>query len=534
MKLLFVASKDPGHSTDGLGQFIVFLREELIKLGVTVKILLIDYDRETKENDSSDLVDFKVSISGGFPNTSPESQLLDSSYQVLAKSFNFLREYDPDIIHCNDRQTYMPFRDFQNVVFSLHLPMADLTGLSGLNDVWFQEYKIDRYALANSISIIYSQFMRNRVWNNFAPGTSNILLPLGVKNIGNESVEISKTPKVISFFGRINTTQKGVDVFLKATELLSFDKEQFGDLEFRLYGEGSNPENDYSHVKYKGFATGAELLKAYGETDIVIMPSKYEPFGLVGIEAMANGCLLLASTGLGMDEYLRPGENAIGIVPDIQDVASKLVFALKNWDKMEPIILQGVSDTKKWSWNNSARSHIAIYNAIMNQKSTSLKLSGSTGYNNLKQRTCWSESNPKPAVTADVLEGIKEVVNIEEATVWNPGILESELLNGAKFIYSSYEPNITLENIFLLNDNSKTFVCVVGYEFTLDPVLAITELNEANYENLVLAFYRGEKLHMQSAEFDNHHIINKLLSNYRNKDCKSYPDLELMHLVRKK
>ena len=61
-------------------------------------------------------------------------------------------------------------------------------------------------------------------------------------------------------------------------------------------------------VTIKTGKTKFELVAEYGNASLLIIPSQFEPFGLVGLEAMACGCPVLAITPTGASEYLEPFE----------------------------------------------------------------------------------------------------------------------------------------------------------------------------------------------------------------------------------
>ena len=80
------------------------------------------------------------------------------------------------------------------------------------------------------------------------------------------------------------------------------------------------------------FLEGQNLYDEYAKTHIVVMPSRYEPFGLTGLEAMASGCLLLVTQGLGMDEYAFLGKNCLSIPNSAEGISSVLVDAISNYN----------------------------------------------------------------------------------------------------------------------------------------------------------------------------------------------------------
>ncbi|HBG36768.1 MAG TPA: hypothetical protein DDW88_06865 [Treponema sp.] len=76
------------------------------------------------------------------------------------------------------------------------------------------------------------------------------------------------------------------------------------------------------------------------------MPSRYEPFGLTGLEAMASGCLLLATRGLGMDEYAIPGKNSLMIPNSLSGIADILYDVITHYDSYTDVRIQAKRDAR--------------------------------------------------------------------------------------------------------------------------------------------------------------------------------------------
>jgi glycosyltransferase involved in cell wall biosynthesis len=55
-------------------------------------------------------------------------------------------------------------------------------------------------------------------------------------------------------------------------------------------------------VRFLGFISNAEMPKYFAMADLCVMPSLYEPFGLVALESLASGTPLLASAQGGLGE----------------------------------------------------------------------------------------------------------------------------------------------------------------------------------------------------------------------------------------
>lgn len=65
------------------------------------------------------------------------------------------------------------------------------------------------------------------------------------------------------------------------------------------------------HVVLLGNVPHAALLALYGRVGLVVVPSLVEGFGIVAIEALSRGALLIASDAAGLDEIVRPDVNAL-------------------------------------------------------------------------------------------------------------------------------------------------------------------------------------------------------------------------------
>jgi glycogen(starch) synthase len=82
-------------------------------------------------------------------------------------------------------------------------------------------------------------------------------------------------------------------------------------------------------VEWAGFVPEADLAAILGAADVVAVPSLYEPFGIVALEAAAaHSPVVLARTG-GLDDLVEMGVAAAAFVPgDAVELADALVDVL--------------------------------------------------------------------------------------------------------------------------------------------------------------------------------------------------------------
>jgi glycosyltransferase involved in cell wall biosynthesis len=71
----------------------------------------------------------------------------------------------------------------------------------------------------------------------------------------------------------------------------------------------------------------AQLPRYYAESDMLVAPSRFEPFGMVYLEAMAAGCPVVASAAGGVPEIVQHGKTGQLVPPDD---ASALASAISN------------------------------------------------------------------------------------------------------------------------------------------------------------------------------------------------------------
>lgn len=159
MKILFVTSEHPNNKYGGLGAFTQNFLSTLKNYCDVVSI----YFHLTAETlpTPSDLIDYSFIPNVKFKSNSYETNILEVSASFREQVDYILKTFKPDIIHCNDRQTFMPFRFFNNVVYSSHLFFCDLLGLKNLNDSLYSELKVERCAFEKN------NFFSKKIKNNF-------------------------------------------------------------------------------------------------------------------------------------------------------------------------------------------------------------------------------------------------------------------------------------------------------------------------------------------------------------------------------
>jgi len=145
----------------------------------------------------------------------------------------------------------------------------------------------------------------------------------------------------IVFVGRL-VSDKGADLLLNALAMLRDDGHRPG-----LTIIGAGPEEEAlrrqtsdlgleEQVVFAGLKKGAELAKALNEHRYLVVPSRWaEPFGIVALEGLACGCIVVGSQGGGLPEAM--GDFGLTYPNgDVRALALRLKMALEKTVKYLP------------------------------------------------------------------------------------------------------------------------------------------------------------------------------------------------------
>ena len=178
--------------------------------------------------------------------------------------------------------------------------------------------------------------------------------------------------KVVSFMGRI-TMQKGPEYFVEAANLVL---QKMKNVRFVMAGKGDllNEMKEKvsilgisSYFQFPGFVAGSEIAELFQISDVFVMPSVSEPFGIVTLEAMQAGVPVVISKQSGVSEVV---QNAIKVdYWDIQAMADAIYTLLINQEYGIRLGEKGKKEASKLIWKNVASEVNKIYLKLLEVKS---------------------------------------------------------------------------------------------------------------------------------------------------------------------
>jgi len=109
-----------------------------------------------------------------------------------------------------------------------------------------------------------------------------------------------------------------------------------------------------------GEISQAQLLERIGNARYLLTLSAAEGFGLVPLEAMVMGTLVVGFDGYGGRQYMRPNENClVAPYPDIERVAELLIAAVENPDTSQRIAASGFATAQRYTYERFRQAWIA-------------------------------------------------------------------------------------------------------------------------------------------------------------------------------
>jgi len=217
-----------------------------------------------------------------------------------------------------------------------------------------------------------------------SPGVDHHLFRPLDKNKSREKLNLPKTKKIILFVGRIDPV-KGINLLIDAVGNLTDKHPEFektvqvlligGDIKSRLFWQ--NPEvkkivrniagrNLSCCIKFLGSKAHNRLPGYYSAADLVVLPSVYESFGLVVLEAMSGGAAIIASGSGGLKHLIEDGDTGIFFKSqDAQDLAKKIWELLHNPQKMESLGKNAYTESHKYCWDKQAEKIVKVYRQLI-------------------------------------------------------------------------------------------------------------------------------------------------------------------------
>jgi glycosyltransferase involved in cell wall biosynthesis len=296
-----------------------------------------------------------------------------SRYALIASGLGRKEEFD--VIHAHDWLTYpagiaAKKASGKPLVVHMHATEFDRSG-ENIND---QVYAIEREGMMEADMVIaVSNLTRNIVIERYGiPAEKVVTVHNAVDHSMMDEVKTIKKSykeKLVTFLGRI-TQQKGPEYFIEAAyKILQKDD----NVRFVMAGSGdmlNKMIERVAHLRiadkfhFAGFLKGKDVDHIFSMSDVFVMPSVSEPFGIVPLEAMRSNVPVVISKQSGVSEIL---VHALKV--DFWDIdgMADAIYGLLHYNSISSMFRKlGKVEVENLKWEDAAVKVKAVYESVLN------------------------------------------------------------------------------------------------------------------------------------------------------------------------
>ncbi|HNZ43561.1 MAG TPA: glycosyltransferase family 4 protein [Bacteroidales bacterium] len=293
-------------------------------------------------------------------------------YALVASTLAGSQQFD--VIHAHDWLTYPAGIAAKKIsgkplVVHMHATEFDRSG----DHINQNVYDIERKGMEIADAVItVSNFTRDIVINKYGINPDKVFTVHNAveHNTGDSDLVIERNvkEKVVTFLGRI-TFQKGPDYFVEAAKRV-LDKDK--NVRFVMAGSGDMLNRMIlrvaqlgisTHFHFTGFLQGAEVDKMFLLSDVYVMPSVSEPFGISPLEAMRSNVPVVISKQSGVSEVLK---YALKIDFWDIDAMADAIYGLLHYDALSVMFRKyGKEEVENLKWESASSKIRDVYNKVI-------------------------------------------------------------------------------------------------------------------------------------------------------------------------
>lgn len=297
-------------------------------------------------------------------------------YAVVAAEVARQLEGQFDVIHAHDWLTYFAGIAAKRVsgkplVVHMHATSFDRSSSDNIDT---RVYEIERAGMAAADRVIaVSNLTRNIVIEKYnIPAEKVVTVHNAVRfaEKENELPERGVEDKIITFLGRI-TFQKGPDYFVEAAAKVL---KRVPNVRFVMAGSGDMMNHVIRRVArlgiadrfhFTGFLKGDDVHKMFQLSDVYIMPSVSEPFGISPLEAMRANVPSIISKQSGVAEVL---DYAVKVDYWDVDAMADAIYGFVKYPALAKMFSKkGLEEVTGLKWNSAAAKIKAVYEDAINE-----------------------------------------------------------------------------------------------------------------------------------------------------------------------
>ncbi|WP_036726201.1 glycosyltransferase family 4 protein [Patulibacter minatonensis] len=295
----------------------------------------------------------------------------------------------PDVVHGHDWLVAAPAAALADALGVPYVTTVHATE-HGRHQGWVQKHPqshvhgVEQAMMARADAVLVcSDFMRRHVLDVFGPAPDDVVVvrngidpqpPVDEARVAALRAELAPAGEALVLCAGRLVYEKGWQVALDA-----FDRVRRSTAPAappaRMVVAGSGPHEAELHaqatrlglddaVTFLGWTDDATLPALYRAADVCLVPSLYEPFGLVALEAMRGGCACVAAATGGLREVVPDGTGVRVPPDDVRALAAALRRLLDDDALRRRLVVAGATHAARFSWDDAAARTLAVYDRL--------------------------------------------------------------------------------------------------------------------------------------------------------------------------
>jgi len=385
MKICMLTWEFPPRIVGGIARHCYGLAKALAQYGHEVHVITLDFPGTPSYEEMDGLRVYRTAVELGHPSFITWVLLFNHFMEKKAANVSHLVKFD--LVHIHDWLTAQVGISLKHhlrkpMVLTVH---STEHGRSGLNNPdsytidgieWWATYEASRV-------IVTSEFMKREVCGHFRLPQGKVeVIPNAIEvtkfsiSVDRESVRlrygVRHNEKLVLSVGRL-VPQKGIEYFIQAIPLIVG---KHPDTKFIIVGDGwmrnhleelSRSTGCRQRIRFTGFIPDSELRELMMSSDVLVVPSVYEPFGIVALEGMAAGVPVVASQVGGLAEIIEHDRTGVFVYPrSPESIAWGVDYVLSNPDHSKWLARNAWENVRRvYSWEAAAKRTIKIYEEVV-------------------------------------------------------------------------------------------------------------------------------------------------------------------------
>jgi glycosyltransferase involved in cell wall biosynthesis len=386
MKVGTLTWEFPPRVVGGIARACEGLTKALVQQKHDVHLFTLDFPGSPNYEEMDGVKVYRASTELGHPNFL--TWVLMFNHFLSKRMADVTKKVDFDVMHVHDWLAAFSGISFKHylkkpMVLTVHsteigraqgLHSPDSFSINGIE--WWATYEANRV-------IVCSQSMKREMCNHFnIPDKKVHVIPNAINptkyQTSNDRGSVRKRygvgwgEKLILCVGRL-VPQKGIEYFIRAIPQIA---RRFPEAKYIIVGEGWSRDileaeaRGSGHAKkitFTGFASDQDVIDLMSSADVLVVPSIYEPFGIVALEGMATGVPVVASQVDGLAEIIDHDRTGIFVFPKSpESIAWGIERVLSDYDHTQWMIENAKEKLHKaYSWEAVAMKTVEVYRKVV-------------------------------------------------------------------------------------------------------------------------------------------------------------------------